>query len=714
MQVALNLHIVLPFVAFLVCLHLILRVAHYRSAPMAGSFIALMSALAIWTLAVTLEHASIGLSAKVLWLKLSYLGILSLPLAWLSLTLRYSGRERWLTRRKLVLLSILPVVTLIMVWTNGLHGLMWRDIWLDSSFSPPVDDVTHGPWFWIQAGYSYLMVLAGTLLLAHMLRHGREADRKQVGVMLLGALVPWVANVLYITPSTVFQVLDPTPLAFVATGLAFSWGLFRLRLLDIMPVAHEAMFAHMSDGVVVLDARGLIVELNPVAESIVGMRRAKAIGMAYGLALPELAGRLEFTAEYSDLQLAMQLGAAEQARHFAVSVSPFAGNGAFGGCLLLLHDDTGRMRTESEARERIRLEAELVARRRSEETLRVSEAKYRNLVQNAASGIIVCDDAGRVLTANRAALSIFRCANEQEMGQTPAAQLFVNPDDAGRLLDPIARTGVARGIEALMRRRDGGVFWAALNVIVQTAESGENQYLAIVDDVTARKNTDRELTQSRQNLRLLAQRIEQAREDERTSLARELHDQVGQTFTAIRMDLDRIRRHIMPDDHDATALLEGMAKMVDVGTDDVRRISSELRPGALDDLGLAGAIEFHLSQTALRAGLEYSFTCAGGDCELDGARSTALFRVFQELLTNVVRHAHARVVSVTLGREDNDCVLTLSDDGCGIDMREVSNSHSLGIVGMKERLLPYQGGLQLAGEPGKGTKARVTMPLTQA
>lgn len=707
----LSLHILLPLVAFFVSLYTVMRVARYRSDPVASSFLVLMAALAAWSLAVGLEHASVELPAKVFWLKMSYFGILSVPPLWVVLTVRYVRAERWLTRRALVLMSIIPAITFVMVWTNDVHHLMWREIWLDTSFSPPVDDVTHGAWFWFQAVYSYLLVIFGTLVLAREFGRETGVHRKWVGIMLLAALVPWAANLLYITPVSVFQVLDPTPLAFVITGLVFSLGLFRLRLFNIMPVAHEAVFSHMSDGVVVLDTDGVVVELNPAAESIIGLHRAEAIGRAYGSVLPALAGRLEFTSEYTDSQFGVSLGDGDATRHFTVSPSSIVGKGQFNGCLLLLHDDTERVRTESAVRERIRLEAELLERQRSEQLLRASEAKYRNLVQNAGSGILVSDAHGHILTANRAALSIFRYATEEEIAAASAMQFFVNADDVKRLLEPIGQTGMAKGFEAPMRRRDGDAFWASLNAIVQITESGERQYLVIVDDATARKHAERELAASRQNLRLLAQRLEEAREDERTSLARELHDQIGQTFTAIRMDLGRVVRRLGPDEQEAKALLDGITQMVDEGTNDVRRISSELRPGALDDLGLAGALEFYLEQTGPRAGFDFTFDSDGELSGLDASRSTALFRVFQELVTNVVRHSGADRVDVSLGHSGNDCVLTVSDNGCGIDTNEANNSRSLGIVGMKERLLPYDGELHFQGEPGKGTTARVIMPL---
>jgi len=710
MQIAQNYHIHLPLAAFFAALVMVVVVARHRTMPIATTFSVLMLSLAVWSLAVVLEHASLELSAKIFWLKMSYLGILSLPLAWLVLTLRYANREQWLTRRNLALLAVLPTITLVMVWTNDAHHLMWKDIWLDTSYSPPIDDVTHGAWFWIQAAYSYLLIFLGTLVLARVYLHASTVHRKQVGVMLVGALVPWVANFLFITRTGPFQVLDPTPLAFAITGVAFSWGLFRLRLLDIMPIAHEAIFRNMVDGVVVLDAQGRIADLNPAAQRIVARARAGAVGQPYGVVLPALAGRLQLGPESTERQYSVSLGEGPALRHYAVRVSPIITKGRLGGHLVLLHDDTGRVKAVAESEVRVRLEAELLERRRSEKTLSASEAKYRNLVENAATGIVVSSREGRILSANRAALRDFGYESEDDIGEVPAAELFAEPDDTRRLAGPIEDRGIARGFEARMKRRDGTSFWASLNVITQVAESGEWQYVALIDDVTDRKQAENELAQSREDLRLLAQRLEQAREDERTGIARELHDQVGQTFTALRLDIGRLKRSPGGERPEVLALLDGMDSMVSTGADDVRRISSDLRPGALDDLGLAGAIEWQLDQFRPRTELVFTFKSDGEDCSLDAARSTALFRVFQELVTNVVRHAGAQKVDVSLRRENGVVVLTVRDDGRGIDAAEIGDRHSIGIVGMRERLLPYGGELYLEGAPGKGTTARVTMP----
>jgi hypothetical protein len=145
MQIAYSPYALLPFIALVAALVLMIRVWQYRTRPIARTFFMLMLALAEWSLAAVMEHISLELAAKVFWVKMTYLGITAMPVAWLIFTLQYSDREKWLTRRNIAMLTILPVATLIVVWTNNIHHLMWKDIWLDTSVYVASESGTIGP-----------------------------------------------------------------------------------------------------------------------------------------------------------------------------------------------------------------------------------------------------------------------------------------------------------------------------------------------------------------------------------------------------------------------------------------------------------------------------------------------------------------------------------------------------------------------------------------
>jgi PAS domain S-box-containing protein len=353
--------------------------------------------------------------------------------------------------------------------------------------------------------------------------------------------------------------------------------------------------------------------------------------------------------------------------------------------------------------------------RAAERALRESEERFRGVFEHGPMGIAILDAATyRFVRANRAYQQIVGYS-EDELKQMTVADVTVAEDWERQQRLVRARLDAGYGgyaVEKRYVRKDGGI----RDVIVvgetmRLAPDSAPQFIASVLDITDRKRVESELAESRENLRLLAQRVEQAREDERTTIARELHDRVGQTLTALKLDIDRLKRTMAGGDARTNTVLSGMEAMVNDGADDVRRISSELRPGALDDLGLEGAIEWQIDQLRPRTDVGFTFTRSEESCLTDAARTTALFRVFQELVTNVVRHAGAKRVDVSLRTSDGTCELLVADDGRGIDAAQVNDRHSLGIVGMRERLLPYGGELHLEGAPGKGTTARVVMPL---
>lgn len=182
-----------------------------------------MTAIAWWLPCAIMENISPELSHKILWIKMEYLGIATLPVAWLVFTLEYTDRAKWLTPRTLGALLILPVITQIVVWTNDLHHLMWSNVQLDTRFSPPVDVATPSTWFWLHATYSYILILLGDVYLLNFFLKTSGIYRKQVGMMLLAALVPWVANFIFISKIGMPLAVDPTPMAFTITGGVFFW-----------------------------------------------------------------------------------------------------------------------------------------------------------------------------------------------------------------------------------------------------------------------------------------------------------------------------------------------------------------------------------------------------------------------------------------------------------------------------------------------------------
>lgn len=234
----------------------------------------------------------------------------------------------------------------------------------------------------------------------------------------------------------------------------------------------------------------------------------------------------------------------------------------------------------------------------------------------------------------------------------------------------------------------------------------------LVMDVTERKQAEEKLQRSLELLRALAARLQRVREEERTTVAREIHDELGQAMTAMKLDLAALMRELPAEEKGAILRVDGLVKLVDETIQSVRRIATELRPGVLDDLGLAAAVEWAAEEFQGRAGIVCHVSLPDSDIALDPERATALFRIFQETLTNVARHANATEVDVRLARSKGALLLEVHDNGKGISEAELSEGQSLGILGMRERALVLGGEITITGAPGKGTTVSVRIPAT--
>ena len=261
--------ITLLLIATALSVVLIIYAWRRRTAIGTTTFAILMLAVGGWSLIYALELISITLATKLFWVRVEYIFIVAVPVTWLAFALQYA-RGAWLTRRNLLLLSIIPIITLIFVWTNNVHQLMWTQPQLSTSGPFLAIDKTYGAWFWVHLVYTYILLLLGTLLLIRMLITSSHLYRWQAGLMLLGVSIPWIVNIITITGLSPIPGLDLTPFAFTLSGIAFGWAVFRFRLLDVVPFARRVVADSMPEGVIVLDTQNRLVDNNRAAHEIVG------------------------------------------------------------------------------------------------------------------------------------------------------------------------------------------------------------------------------------------------------------------------------------------------------------------------------------------------------------------------------------------------------------------------------------------------------------
>ncbi|HTI08636.1 MAG TPA: PAS domain S-box protein [Puia sp.] len=264
------------------------------------------------------------------------------------------------------------------------------------------------------------------------------------------------------------------------------------------------------------------------------------------------------------------------------------------------------------------------------------------------------------------------------------------------------------------RAKDGSIYWVDMTIVPFLNDRNEPyEYLELDSDITERKNAEALLAQSYQDIRQLAAHLQDIREEERTAIAREIHDELGQQLTGLKMDLSWIgKRKIVQEDIEVRQKVLTVMNLLDSTIKTVRRIATDLRPSILDDLGLIAAIEWQSQEFEKRSGISTTFVSTIDECKYSSVISIGLFRICQETLTNVARHANASKIRISLQeREDANILLKIEDDGKGFEVGKIGAKKTLGLLGMKERTLMMGGQFRMDSHPGKGTTLSVTVPL---
>ncbi|HTD93312.1 MAG TPA: PAS domain S-box protein [Chitinophagaceae bacterium] len=259
--------------------------------------------------------------------------------------------------------------------------------------------------------------------------------------------------------------------------------------------------------------------------------------------------------------------------------------------------------------------------------------------------------------------------------------------------------------------KDGNIIYCEwYNSVLRDEHGDVITILSLVLNVTERKKTEDTLQQSYEEIRRLTEHLQKIREEERRYIAREIHDELGQQLTAIKMDVAWIDKKMPDESIDIKRKLKNIISLLDGSNQSIRRILSELRPRILDDHGLLEGIEWLGQQFAETTGIPVKLTVPEKDIIVSEQIATCIFRVCQEALTNITRHSHAKKVSNSITIVEKSIVLVIEDDGTGFDIESVQTTTSFGILGMKERVLSLGGKFELVSSPGKGTKITASLP----
>ncbi len=471
-------------------------------------------------------------------------------------------------------------------------------------------------------------------------------------------------------------------------------------------VLYREIFANSSDAIAIIDPQGHYLEQNAAHRALLG---------------------------YSDAELHGKTPASHLGDEtFARIVGELAGKGSYRGEVTsrtksgsMLEIDLSAFAVRNDAGDPVcyvGIKRDITERRRAEEERGRLARSFQLLLDSTGEGIYGVDLHGRCTFINKAGAEMLGYQPEEVLGKDMHDLIHHHrpdgspyPRDACRIYRAFRNRQGCHVDDEMLWRRDGTPFPAeyfSYPIVEKDITTGA---VVTFTDITERRRAEAEREEALRQLRALSRRLETVREEERTRIARELHDELGVMLTCLKIDLSQLNRAVsMVDTHAVRVHLQdkilSMMQPIDNTIALVQRLVTDLRPGVLDDLGLVAALEWLAQEFHKRTGIACVFRSSLEDVEIDREQATTAFRICQEALTNVARHARATEVTVCLEQTSRRLLLEVKDNGRGIPAEKVSDAQSLGLLGMRERAERLGGTVIVTGRPGEGTTVTVSLP----
>jgi PAS domain S-box-containing protein len=689
----------------------------HRRTQAATPFAVQMIVLLQWEISYILQVAATDLATKLFWDKITFLGVVAMPVAWLVFAIEYIGRKSWINTRRLVLLSVMPLVTTIIFWTNSSQQLFRGGFSLVQEGPFLLLKNSNGIWFWVHAAYSYLLIMIGLVMLIRALLGWPAQYRAQMSIVLVSTLTPLIANIL-----TIFKIvsteIDLTPFAFTVTGVGMAYAMFRHRLLDIAPIARDLVLNGMTDGVIILDADRRVVDINPAAQQIFALLgNTQPIGKSLVDLLsqwPELAERYR-RVELDEAEDEIRRGEGESQRWYELHLSTLRDeNRLFIGQVIIIHDITRRKQTEKQLQE--------------------SEARFRQIVENASDLIYRVDMNGRFTYANPSALRAMGFEREEEvLGKfyldmtTPESRHKLKRTYLHQLASKTPNTyhefpGIAK---------DGTEIWFGQNV--QLIYEGDRVigFQCLARNITAIKQAHDALLIARDQAlgasRAKSQLLSKVSHELRTPLggilgyAELLHDDI---FGDLNTRQKHVTNEIMESANYLTSMVNELLDEAQAQANTLTLRESSFSPAALLKASTSG-----MEVLAAKKGLKLETSIdANLPTELYGD-DHRLRQIIINLLGNAIKFTKQGSVSIWMGCEDpNQWQIRVADTGVGIPkeaqayifdpFRQVSESITegnrgigLGLAITNQLVQLMNGRIVLESEPDKGTTFTIVLPI---
>ena len=457
------------------------------------------------------------------------------------------------------------------------------------------------------------------------------------------------------------------------------------------------------DGMRILDSSGRIMIINDAYSKIVEIPKEKLVGKLFSVVYAESERERILTTYRNDAQ------SNRIKTHFERENVLWNGNKRwfdFSNSFVEI-PETGKVT--------LSIIKDITERKKSEIELIESEKKFRLLFNSINDAVFVIQLSssktyGDFVEVNDVALNQLGYSKEEFLKLSPSA--IIQPkfiDEFNKAMEKL-KTEKHVIYELVHKAKDRKLYTVEVNSHLFEYE-GKPTVLSIARDITERKQSEEKLKKTSSVLRNLASHLQSIREEERSLIAREIHDDLGQTLTVLKINVSLLSNKLRKDQKQLKEKVDNTIKLIDDAVERVQRITAKLRPGILDELGIIPAIEWQAQEFQNLTGIKCMLSLPEDEIKLDAEKSTAVFRIFQEALTNVMRHSRAKSVLISLQTDKDNLFLKVKDNGIGINSEQLKDFKSLGIIGMKERALILGGEVTIDGITGKGTEVVVEMPL---